>query len=146
MTQSGDLSGLEYQYPPVRPAHVPSPAVVDVRGERELHRLRAGVIQEMSDGMPLPAATRSVALSPRQHQVMALVAAGLTGGEIAGELEISPRTVRMHCDVLRVKLGVPKRRLIPAAYRAITGEDPLLKSESEGLAPSQDTDGRPVSA
>jgi DNA-binding CsgD family transcriptional regulator len=96
--------------------------------------------------MPPPAATRRVALSPRQHQVMALVADGLTGGEIARELEISPRTVRMHCDVLRVKLGVPKRRLIPAAYRAITGEDPLLKSESEGLAPSQDTDGRPVSA
>jgi DNA-binding CsgD family transcriptional regulator len=57
---------------------------------------------------------------------MALVAAGLTGGEIARELEISPRTVRMHCDALRVKLGVPKRRLIPAAYRAITGDDPLL--------------------
>ena len=80
----------------------------------------------MNDGAPLPAVARKVALSPRQHQVLILVAAGLTGGEIARELSISSRTVRMHCDALRVKLGVPKRRLLPAAYRAITGEDPLL--------------------
>jgi hypothetical protein len=39
MAQSGDLSGLEYQYSPVRPAHVPSLAVVDIRGERELQSI-----------------------------------------------------------------------------------------------------------
>ena len=81
----------------------------------------------MNDGVPLPAVGRKVALSPRQQQVLMLVAAGLTGGEIAQELSISPRTARMHCDALKIKLGVPKRRLIPAAYRAITGEDPLLE-------------------
>jgi DNA-binding NarL/FixJ family response regulator len=85
----------------------------------------------MKDGEPLLAAARSVVLSTRQHQIMTLIAAGLTGGEIARELSISPRTVRMHSDALRNKLGVPKRRLIPAAYRALTGEDPMLALGSE---------------
>jgi hypothetical protein len=29
--------------------------------------------------------------------------------------------------VLRQKLGVPKRRHIPAAFRTLTGEDPLSR-------------------
>lgn len=85
----------------------------------------------MKDGEPLLAGARGVVLSPRQHQVLTLVAAGLTGDEIARKLSISPRTVRMHSDALRNKLGVPKRRLIPAAYRALTGEDPMLALGSE---------------
>jgi DNA-binding CsgD family transcriptional regulator len=78
---------------------------------------------------PLPLARPSVLLSPRQRQVLARVAAGRTNAEIAGELAISPRTVRMHCDALKLKLGVPKRRLIPAAYRGITGQDPFRQDE-----------------
>jgi DNA-binding CsgD family transcriptional regulator len=85
----------------------------------------------MNEAAPLPAGERKVALSPRQQQVLMLVAAGLTGWEIANELSISPRTARMHCDALKMKLGVPKRRLIPAAYRALTGEDPMLGFGSE---------------
>jgi two-component system, NarL family, nitrate/nitrite response regulator NarL len=88
----------------------------------------------MNDGAPLPAIGRNIALSRRQQQVLVLVAAGLTGAEIARELSISPRTVRMHCDVLKVKLGVQKRRLIPAAYRALTGHDPMLELGSEASA------------
>jgi DNA-binding CsgD family transcriptional regulator len=87
----------------------------------------------MDDVTPLAAVGRTVALSWRQRQVLVRVAAGQTNAEIAGELAISPRTVRMHCDALKVKLGAPKRRLIPAAYRAITGEDPFLEPESESL-------------
>ena len=85
----------------------------------------------MDDGASQAALPRGVALSPRQRQVLTLLAAGLTGGEIARELQISPRTVRMHCDVLRVKLDVSKRRLIPAAYRALTGEDPFFVAGTE---------------
>jgi DNA-binding NarL/FixJ family response regulator len=99
-----------------------------------------------NEGTPLPAAARAVVLSPRQRQVLTLVAAGLTGDEIARELSISPRTVRMHSDVLRIKLGVQKRRLIPAAYRAMTGEDPSLALGSARLAGSQYTDGGRLSA
>jgi DNA-binding CsgD family transcriptional regulator len=80
---------------------------------------------------PLPLARPSVSLSRRQRQVLVRVAAGRTNAEIGGELAISPRTVRMHCDALKMKLGVPKRRLIPAAYRAITGQDPFREDELE---------------
>lgn len=85
----------------------------------------------VDDVAPLPLARRGVSLSPRQRQVLVRVAAGCTNAEIAGELTISPRTVRMHCDALKLKLGVPKRRLIPAAYRTITGQDPFLEDELE---------------
>jgi DNA-binding CsgD family transcriptional regulator len=80
----------------------------------------------MDEVAPLSAVVRAVSLSARQREVLMYVAAGHTNAEIARELAISPRTVRMHCDVLKVKLGVPKRRLIPAAYRAVTGNDPFL--------------------
>ena len=43
------------------------------------------------------------------------------------ELGISPRTAKAHCDTLRLKLGVPRRRQIPLAYRILTGEDPLAE-------------------
>ena len=42
-------------------------------------------------------------------------------------LGISPRTAKAHSDALRQKLGVPRRRQIPAAYRARTGDDPLTQ-------------------
>jgi DNA-binding CsgD family transcriptional regulator len=49
--------------------------------------------------------------------VLSLIVNGLTDAEAAEQLGISPRTVRMHADVLRVKLGVSRRRHLPLAYR-----------------------------
>jgi hypothetical protein len=43
-----------------------------------------------------------------------------------------------HCDVLRQKLGVSRRRQIPIAYRLLTGEDPLLQSLGSGPSDSGD--------
>jgi DNA-binding CsgD family transcriptional regulator len=83
----------------------------------------------MDELAPPKAIARTVSLSPRQRQVPARIAAGRTNAEIAHELAISPRTVRMHCDALKIKVGVPKRPLIPAAYRAITGKDPFLDAD-----------------
>lgn len=60
----------------------------------------------------------------RQQQVVHLIALGCSNAEIAERLGISPRTAKAHSDVLRVKLGVPRRRHIPAAFRELTGEDP----------------------
>ena len=71
-------------------------------------------------------------LTERQLQVVELIARGCSNEEIGLRLEISPRTVKAHCDVLRQKLGVPRRRQIPAAFRMLTGEDPL----SRELAPA----------
>ena len=45
--------------------------------------------------------------------------------EVAQRLEICARTAKAHSDALRQKLGVPRRRQIPAAFRRLTGEDPL---------------------
>jgi LuxR family maltose regulon positive regulatory protein len=67
------------------------------------------------------------ALTERQTQVVELIALGCSNEEIGQQLGISPRTVKAHCDVLRQKLSVPKRRQIPAAYRTLTGEDPLSR-------------------
>jgi DNA-binding CsgD family transcriptional regulator len=64
-------------------------------------------------------------ITERQREVIALIAAGCSNDEVAARLGISPRTVKAHCDVLRQKLGVKRRRQIPIAYRLITGDDPL---------------------
>ena len=73
----------------------------------------------------------STAITDRQRQVVELIASGCSNEEIAAALHISPRTAKAHCDTLRTKLGVSRRRQIPAAYRARTGRDPL----SQGLEP-----------
>jgi len=57
--------------------------------------------------------------------LVALIAAGCSNEEVAQRLEISARTAKAHSDALRQKLGVPRRRQIPAAFRRLTGEDPL---------------------
>jgi len=71
---------------------------------------------------------RSPKITERQREVVELIAAGLSNDEVGERLGISPRTAKAHCDVLRQKLGVPRRRQIPIAYRLLTGEDPLLQS------------------
>ena len=68
------------------------------------------------------------AITARQRQVVELIAAGCSNDEVGERLGISPRTAKAHTDILRQKLGVPRRRQIPAAYRAATGEDPLATS------------------
>ena len=73
-------------------------------------------------------------LTERQLQVIELIARGCSNDEIGLRLGISPRTAKAHCDVLRQKLGVPRRRHIPAAFRARTGEDPLSRELAPALA------------
>ena len=64
----------------------------------------------------------------RQRQVVRLIAAGCSNIEIAERLGVSPRTAKAHSDVLRNKLGVSRRRQIPAAYRETTGKTPSKAS------------------
>lgn len=71
-------------------------------------------------------------ITDRQRQVVELLAHGLSNDVIGHTLGISPRTAKAHCDALRLKLGVPRRTQIPAAFRMLTGEDPL----SRELAPA----------
>jgi len=67
-------------------------------------------------------------ITERQRQVVELIAAGCSNEEVGRKLGISARTAKAHADVLRRKLGVARRRQIPAAYRAVTGNDPLEAS------------------
>lgn len=63
--------------------------------------------------------------TPRQRQVIQLIAEGCSNDEIAARLGVTARTAKAHCDGLRTKLGVTRRRYIPLAYRSITGQDPM---------------------
>jgi DNA-binding CsgD family transcriptional regulator len=48
-------------------------------------------------------------LSPREHEVVELLAAGLTGEQVAVRLGISPATVRVHIRNATAKLGASTR-------------------------------------
>ena len=62
-------------------------------------------------------------LTPRQREVAALVARGLTDREIADRLVISPRTAESHVEQILTRLGFRSRAEIAAwtAERAVTG-------------------------
>ena len=67
-------------------------------------------------------------ITARQREVVVLIAAGMSNDKVGACLGISPRTAKAHADVLRQKLGVARRRQIPYAYLALTGDDPLSTS------------------
>jgi DNA-binding CsgD family transcriptional regulator len=77
-------------------------------------------------------AERHPSITDRQREVIVLIAAGCSNDEVGERLGISPRTVKAHCDVLRQKLGVRRRRQLPIAYRSLTGDDPLAQSLDPG--------------
>lgn len=62
----------------------------------------------MTDGSP--ASTRLIeALTPREHDVLVLVADGLRNREIAARLGISEHTVKFHLAAIFGKLGAASR-------------------------------------
>jgi DNA-binding CsgD family transcriptional regulator len=84
---------------------------------RKLHEASAsrGLDFPSSNGQP-PARTRdgSVGLTPREREVAALVARGLTNLQIAEELTISERTVEGHVERILGKLDFHSRAQIAA--------------------------------
>jgi DNA-binding CsgD family transcriptional regulator len=74
--------------------------------------------------------TATATFTHRQRQVVQLIAAGHSNDEIAECLGISERTVRAHCEALRLKLRCSRRRHIPFAYCQSTGGDPLVAADA----------------
>ena len=65
---------------------------------------------------PTPAELES--LTPREREVLAAVARGMTNAEVAGKLFLSEATVKTHVHRIFVKLGVADRaQAVAAAYR-----------------------------
>ncbi|MDT4913664.1 MAG: hypothetical protein QOC66_2792, partial [Pseudonocardiales bacterium] len=70
------------------------------RGQIDLARREPG---------PRSGSARPGSLSRREIDVLRLVAAGRTSGEIAGDLFISPRTAEHHVQNIYTKIGVSNR-------------------------------------
>ncbi len=87
-------------------------------------RLRAEGVRRIPRG-PRPASRAGPAgLTPRQTEVLGLVAAGATNAEIARRLVITPKTVDHHVSAVLAKLGVGSRRDAAAAAGRL-GVEPI---------------------
>ena len=74
---------------------------------------------------PRPATRESPhGLTPRQHEVLALLATGATNAEIAERLVVSTKTVDHHVSAVLAKLGVTSRREAAAAAAALEHREP----------------------
>jgi DNA-binding NarL/FixJ family response regulator len=69
------------------------------------------------DHSPTSTPERLATLTDREREVLALVAAGMSNEDIAGQLVVSPHTVKTHVNRAMTKLGAHDRaQLVIAAY------------------------------
>jgi len=71
-------------------------------------------------------ALEAMAVSPRQREIMLLLATGLSDKEIAAQLQVSPHTVRTHLQRLYAQHGLRNRAEAAATWtrgRAEPAED-----------------------
>jgi two-component system, NarL family, nitrate/nitrite response regulator NarL len=93
------------------------------RGEAALSRLMANkLLKEFAHSQPMLAS--EAALTPREQQVLQLVARGLTNREIAETLVVAENTVKNHLRNILAKLHV-ENRVQAAAYALREGLAPM---------------------
>jgi ATP/maltotriose-dependent transcriptional regulator MalT len=101
-----------------------------LRGVEELH---LEMTSRVSAAVRIVRGRRtSNSLTPREHEVLTMMAAGLRNREIAGQLFISEVTVKAHVRHILEKLGAPNRAaavaraLDQAAAKAVSSDDPPM--------------------
>lgn len=71
-------------------------------------------------GLPSPQALRTLGLTARQAEVLALVIEGFTSAQVAQSLVLSSRTVEKHLETIYARLGVENRaQAIATALRSL---------------------------
>jgi DNA-binding CsgD family transcriptional regulator len=96
--------------------------LVELEGRSHLPTIgdNESVVAEVRRFLGLPRLRRAVptGLTPRQTEVAALVAEGLTNRELAERLSITERSAESHLERIRLRLGFRSRSQVAAWYVA----------------------------
>jgi DNA-binding CsgD family transcriptional regulator len=110
-----ELAGARLEFDQARPAFTERDRdVLDVL-QPHLKQLHRHAVARRSRSLPPTLASEG--LTPREREVLELVAEGRTNAEIGAALWISPGTVRRHLENIFEKLGVHTRTAAVAAVR-----------------------------
>jgi HD-GYP domain-containing protein (c-di-GMP phosphodiesterase class II) len=91
------------------PDHAARELIADADAGRLDHDAVAAVLAEAGHGRPARRRARPAGLSEREVDVLALIAAGCTNGEVAERLFISRRTAEHHVQHIYAKIGASTR-------------------------------------
>ncbi len=85
---------------------VPAPATAAAVADRVAQLLPSVIAQQQQRAISRAALNRLAALTPREHDVLALIADGQSAKSAGRSLDLSPRTVEVHRANIMRRLGV----------------------------------------